>query len=86
MPADDLITASEVAAILGVPAATVRSWTCRGQLPAYRISDRLTRYSKSEIEQWIAARRIGTAAPPDELAGARAEIRGRAAARKASER
>ncbi len=79
---DDLVDAPTVAEMLGkLPVGTVRSMTSRGEIPSYAIAPRIRRYSRREILEWLAARRVA-AAPADELARRRLERRrGRGAAK-----
>lgn len=55
-----LLTAREVADMLGVSAETVLRWTRRGELPAIRLPGGAIRYREADLEEWLAAR----VAPP----------------------
>ena len=53
---DQLLTAREVADLLGVSAETVLRWTRRGELPAIRLPSGAIRFREAEIEAWLAER------------------------------
>jgi excisionase family DNA binding protein len=53
---DHLLTAREVAELLGVSAETVLRWTRRGELPAIRLPGGALRYREPELEAWLQAR------------------------------
>jgi excisionase family DNA binding protein len=73
----DLIGDEEARALLGnLPSATLRSLRHRRQVPFYRLSGRLVRYSRAELLAWLEQRHV-PAAPPDELAAAREALRAR---------
>jgi excisionase family DNA binding protein len=48
-----LLTARQVAELLGVSAETVLRWTRRGQLPAFRLPGGALRYRAEALEQWL---------------------------------
>jgi excisionase family DNA binding protein len=50
-----LLTAREVASLLGVSAETVLRWTRRGELPAVRLPGGAIRYREDELELWLTA-------------------------------
>ena len=52
-----LLTARELAELLGFAAGTVVDWAERGQVPAFKLGGRL-RFRESEVEAWLEARRI----------------------------
>ncbi|MGZ6637861.1 MAG: helix-turn-helix domain-containing protein [Solirubrobacteraceae bacterium] len=54
--AGPLLTAREVAELLGVSAETVLRWTRRGDLPAIRLPGGAIRYRDSELEEWLTDR------------------------------
>ena len=60
--ADDLLDQRQAATRLGLPSArTLEAWRLRGYGPPFlRLSPRLVRYRASDIEQWLAARVVGT--------------------------
>jgi len=49
-----LLTAREVAELLGVSAETVLRWTRRGELPAIRLPGGAIRYRETELDTWLA--------------------------------
>jgi excisionase family DNA binding protein len=51
-----LLTAREVAGLLGVSPETVLRWTRRGELPAVRLPGGAIRYREEELEVWLGAR------------------------------
>jgi excisionase family DNA binding protein len=62
-----LLTASEVADLLGVCSETVLRWTRDGSLPGFRVSSRSLRYSAEAIDAWLADRATVKAADADEV-------------------
>ena len=56
---DHLLTAREVAGLLGVSAETVLRWTRRGDLPAIRLPGGAIRYREDDLDGWLAARATG---------------------------
>ncbi len=56
----DLLTARQLAGELDVSSETVLRWTRRGDLPAIRLPGGAIRYQRAALEQWLAARAIGT--------------------------
>lgn len=58
-----LLTAREVADVLGVSAETVLRWTRRGDLPALRLPGGAIRFREGTLEEWLNAR----ATPADTL-------------------
>jgi excisionase family DNA binding protein len=62
-----LLTAREVANVLGVSAETVLRWTRRGDLPALRLPGGAIRFREGALEEWLNAR----ATPADTLSAAR---------------
>lgn len=51
-----LLSAREVAELLGFAAGTIVDWAERGEVPAFKIGGRL-RFRESEIAAWIEAQR-----------------------------
>ncbi len=56
-----LLTAREVAELLGVSTETILRWTRRGDLPALRLPSGAWRYRESELDAWLATRSTGAA-------------------------
>jgi excisionase family DNA binding protein len=52
--ADEFLTVGEVAAALRVSPKTVLRWARDGQLPAARVSERVTRVRESDLAMFIA--------------------------------
>jgi nitrogen PTS system EIIA component len=52
-----LLTAREIAELLGFSASTVVDWAERGKVPAFKVGGRL-RFRASEVEEWLEARRL----------------------------
>jgi PTS system nitrogen regulatory IIA component len=53
-----LLTARELAELLGFQAGTVVDWAERGDVPAFKIGGRL-RFRESEVLKWLGAQRLG---------------------------
>lgn len=51
-----LLTARQVADLLGVSAETVLRWTRRGDLPAIRLPGGALRYREDALDQWMTSR------------------------------
>ena len=51
-----LLTAREVADLLGVSSETVLRWTRAGTLPAFRLPGGAIRYRESELDAWLEGR------------------------------
>jgi excisionase family DNA binding protein len=63
-----LLTAREVADLLGVSAETVLRWTRAGKLPSIKLPGGAIRFREEEIESWIgqrAAPRRGSVTHPE---------------------
>jgi excisionase family DNA binding protein len=54
-----LLTAREVAKLLGVTPATVLRWTRASELPAITLPSGQIRYQQDALEQWLADRATG---------------------------
>jgi excisionase family DNA binding protein len=54
--AERLLSARELADLLGFSASTVQDWTERGDLPAFKLGGRL-RFRESEVLAWLEERR-----------------------------
>jgi excisionase family DNA binding protein len=53
---EPLLTAREVAVLVGVSSETVLRWVRRGELPAIRLPGGALRFPAQAIEKWLAAR------------------------------
>jgi excisionase family DNA binding protein len=58
MTPEPLLTARQVADLLGFAPATIVDWYEAGKLPGFKLGGRL-RFRPSEVEAWIEARRAG---------------------------
>ena len=54
--ATELLTDAQVAAFLAVESRTLRLWRHTRGLPHIRISSRVLRYRKSDLDAWLARR------------------------------
>jgi hypothetical protein len=60
---DGMLSTEDVAKLLGVDASTLRRWrTAEPPLgpPFISIAERVTKYCKCDVRQWIALRRVST--------------------------
>ena len=53
---EPLLTARQVAELLGVSAETVLRWTRRGELPAIRLPSGAIRYRPDGLDRWLLDR------------------------------
>lgn len=53
-----LLTARELADLLGFSASTVVDWSERGEIPSFKIGGRL-RFRESEVIEWLERQRKG---------------------------
>lgn len=58
-----LLTARELAGLLGFSSATVQDWFEAGDLPGFKIGGRL-RFRESEVLAWLEERRVGASQRP----------------------
>lgn len=54
-----LLTARQVAEVLGVSVETVLRWTRRGDMPAIRLPGGAIRYREAELDEWLTHRAVG---------------------------
>lgn len=54
-----LMTAREVAGVLGVSTETILRWTRRGDLQAIRLPGGAIRYREADLEEWLAGHATG---------------------------
>lgn len=52
-PNKPLMTAAEVAELLQVEEGTVKQWVKAKRIPVVRLSERLYRFRRSDIEAWL---------------------------------
>lgn len=55
--AEEWLSLSEVASMLGVHPSTVRSWSDQGHLPAHRTQGGHRRFQRREVDLWIQSHR-----------------------------
>jgi excisionase family DNA binding protein len=55
-PLEPLLTASEVAEVIGFQAGTIVDWAERGELPHFKIGGRL-RFRQTDVHKWLEERR-----------------------------
>jgi excisionase family DNA binding protein len=55
---EGLLTARELAELLGFSASTIVDWVEAGRLPAFKVGGRL-RFRESEVLEWLEAHRVG---------------------------
>jgi len=60
-----LLTAEQVADILGVTPPTLANWRCRRHGPAYVRVGRLARYRVDDVEAYIQSRTVPAHVAPD---------------------
>ena len=60
-----LLTAREVAELLGFSRETILRWTRAGELPAIRLPGGKIRYRPDAIEAWLEARAVGEPDPSE---------------------
>lgn len=58
----DLLNDEQAAELLQTNKRTLRQWRYTRGLPFIRITSRMIRYRKSDIEQWLERRRVAIAA------------------------
>jgi excisionase family DNA binding protein len=60
---EKLLSVDELSEILGVTKATIYSWTSRNKIPHIKLSKRLLKFRKNDIEAWIARRAVSADTP-----------------------
>jgi excisionase family DNA binding protein len=58
-----LLTARELAALLGFSASTIVDWAEAGKLPGFKVGGRL-RFRESEVVAWLEALRLSPSVQP----------------------
>lgn len=61
MTDDRLLTAAELAEVLGFSAGTIVDWAERGTIPAFKLGGRL-RFRESEVLNWLERQRMSPGA------------------------
>lgn len=61
-PADagQILTDDTAAALLGVEARTIREWRTRRGLPFIRITSKIIRIRRPDLDKWIGQHRVAT--------------------------
>jgi excisionase family DNA binding protein len=59
-----LLTARELAELLGFAAGTIVDWAEAGKVPAFKVGGRF-RFRASEVEAWLDAQRVNPARRDD---------------------
>jgi excisionase family DNA binding protein len=57
---DKLLTAKDLARILGVDSTTIQNWVRAGQIPSVKLSARTRRFRRSAVEEWLRQSEQGT--------------------------
>lgn len=60
---EKLLSIDELSEILGVTKSTIYSWTSRNKIPHIKLSKRLLKFRKNDIEAWIAKKAITADTP-----------------------
>lgn len=69
---DGFLSTEELAALIGVDTSTLRRWRTSeppAGPPFVPISDRVTKYRKSDVRRWIDLRRVVTAGSTQQAGG-----------------
>ncbi|MDA8337979.1 MAG: helix-turn-helix domain-containing protein [Nitrospiraceae bacterium] len=56
---EKLITAEQVAEMIGVTVEVLHQWTYRGAIPHIKISKRMIRFRESEVMEWLDSKAFG---------------------------
>jgi predicted DNA-binding transcriptional regulator AlpA len=70
--ADGFLSTEELAVLIGVDTSTLRRWRTSeppAGPPFVPISDRVTKYRKSDVRRWIDLRRVATVLPTPKAVG-----------------
>lgn len=65
---EKLLTAREVAELLGFSSATIVDWVEAGRLPAFKVGGRL-RFREREVLEWLEGQRVDPSQRPRDLVG-----------------
>jgi excisionase family DNA binding protein len=63
----DMLTVAELEKMLRVNRATVEGWLASGALPHYRLGPKTIRIARSDLEEFLAQRRLTSALPGSRL-------------------
>lgn len=58
MPASTMMNYEEAAVFLGLKVNTLYSMVSRKELPHVRLSRRLVRFDRADLDRWVANRRV----------------------------
>lgn len=56
--ADPKLTPGQAAEYLNLPGPTLATWRCRGGGPSFLKLGATVRYSKADLDSWLASRRV----------------------------
>ena len=54
-----LVSARELAELLGVSSSTILDWFEDGRLPGFKLNGRAVRFRQSEVDAWLEECRVG---------------------------
>lgn len=60
----DLLDYEQAAAFLGVRRGTLYSWVSTKRIPHLRLSGRLVRFDRAELQRWLDQRRVAVGGKP----------------------
>jgi excisionase family DNA binding protein len=63
MQKPDMLSYRDAARMLGVSVSTVHTWAYRRQVPHVRLSARVVRFRRAELERWLDARYVPAVEP-----------------------
>jgi excisionase family DNA binding protein len=63
MQKPEMLSYRDAARMLGVPVSTVYGWAHRRQIPHLRLSSRMVRFRRDELEKWLEARYVPAVEP-----------------------
>lgn len=55
---ENLVTYREAAELLGIAPSTLRVWTSQKRVPFYKLNNKATRYSPSELKTWLESQHV----------------------------
>lgn len=61
---DPLLTYQETSVLLGIPVNTLYGLIHQHRIPHIRLSGRMIRFNRSELEAWLDERRVAVRPPP----------------------
>jgi excisionase family DNA binding protein len=60
MDENSLLNVREAAALLGISAGTLYHWLSERRVPVVRLGPRCVRFRKSDLDEWISEKSVGT--------------------------